>query len=71
MEAGLVADRLRATVEALKDDDLPPITVSAGVADMAGDPGIEALYADADRALYEAKRAGRNRVCCAARIATA
>jgi diguanylate cyclase (GGDEF)-like protein len=70
-EARLVADRLRATVEALEHDDLPRITVSAGVADMVDDPGLDALYADADRALYEAKRAGRNRVCCAARIATA
>lgn len=70
-EARLVADRLRATVETLEHDDLPRITVSAGVAGMVDDPGIDALYADADRALYEAKRAGRNRVCCAARIATA
>jgi diguanylate cyclase (GGDEF)-like protein len=42
----------------------PPITISVGVA-MAQSPGTvspESLIADADRALYQAKTAGRNRV---------
>jgi diguanylate cyclase (GGDEF)-like protein len=70
-EALRVADRLRATVEAMHHDDLPRITMSAGVAEMVDDRAVEALYADADRALYEAKRAGRNRVCRAATSAAA
>jgi diguanylate cyclase (GGDEF)-like protein len=70
-EAYRVAERLRAVVEGMKHDDLPHITVSAGVAEIAADRGIDVLYTDADRAMYEAKRGGRNRVCCAADVAAA
>jgi diguanylate cyclase (GGDEF)-like protein len=38
------------------------ITVSAGVAIRGVGRDFDALYADADRALYEAKAAGRNRI---------
>lgn len=70
-EARRVAERLRALIAEMRHDDVPLITVSAGVAEIHEDRGIEVLYADADRALYEAKRGGRNRVCCAAGIAAA
>jgi diguanylate cyclase (GGDEF)-like protein len=63
-----VAERLRAAVEQLgihrSDDSAQVVTISAGVA--TGVPGEvsshEVLLTAADKALYEAKRAGRNRV---------
>jgi diguanylate cyclase (GGDEF)-like protein len=44
------------------DDDLPPVTVSAGVVSVhAGRPGLNMLLRCADRALYAAKAEGRGR----------
>jgi diguanylate cyclase (GGDEF)-like protein len=64
-EAGRVAERLRRLVAELP---LSPaqsgrVTISLGVA-VAPDHGhtVEALVQAADRALYQAKRAGKNRV---------
>ena len=66
--ATVVAERLRATVEQRKftfeGQDIP-VTISLGVAAI---PEITvadhaAFLAAADKALYEAKRTGRNRVC--------
>lgn len=65
-----VAERIRAEVEAIPAADLgvrEPVTVSIGVA--VGDAGaadVQLLLQAADRALYQAKRAGRNRVAVAA-----
>ncbi|OAN60110.1 diguanylate cyclase [Sphingomonas sp. TDK1] len=39
------------------------VTVSIGVAEMEDDRDFPRLYREADRALYAAKRGGRNRVC--------
>jgi len=40
------------------------ITISIGLAEyLEGDPGIEPVLARADKALYQAKESGRNRVC--------
>ncbi|MFM0441078.1 diguanylate cyclase [Paraburkholderia strydomiana] len=63
-EAMAVAERLRAAVERARIDTAVgqlKATVSLGVASLSHtDPTLEGLLADADRALYDAKRAGRN-----------
>jgi diguanylate cyclase (GGDEF)-like protein len=60
-------ERLRALVEAhaFRFQDKPvPVTISVGVAVVNGDDSVSAadLIQRADKKLYEAKRAGRNRV---------
>lgn len=63
--AMFVVDRLRAKVEKTRlpvSSGLLQICFSAGVAELAGDDGRDALLKRADKALYAAKRAGRNRV---------
>ena len=62
-----LAERLRQAVEALGIEHLgssagPCLTISLGVAYSTSGMGLDALYREADRALYEAKDAGRNAV---------
>jgi diguanylate cyclase (GGDEF)-like protein len=64
-EAAELAERVRAQVEA----SFPwarrtPVTVSAGVAELGAGGDGPTLVGAADRALYAAKRNGRNRVEC-------
>jgi diguanylate cyclase (GGDEF)-like protein len=64
--ARAVAEKLRAAIEALPlccETQLLRVTASLGVASsQAGEDGFQPLYHRADRALYGAKQAGRNRV---------
>lgn len=57
-----VAERIRRAVEA-GPMPLRQVTVSVGVTTTNGDCSAELLVEAADRALYEAKEGGRNRVC--------
>ncbi|HVU04396.1 MAG TPA: GGDEF domain-containing protein [Polyangiaceae bacterium] len=66
-QAATVGERLRTIVErtnVLHDDRTIRVTMSVGTASIAccEAPGMDALVAIADRRLYIAKRAGRNRV---------
>jgi diguanylate cyclase (GGDEF)-like protein len=66
-----LADRLRAAV-ASGDYQGPTVTISIGVAEWKhGGGSVEATLGRADRALYAAKRAGRNRVVGDSRTADA
>jgi diguanylate cyclase (GGDEF)-like protein len=60
-QARVVAERLRTTIEKASWP-VPGVTASFGIATRHDRESLEALYERADRALYEAKRAGRNRV---------
>jgi len=68
MSARLVAERIRQGIEELnsQENGLPQeITVSMGVASFPGDGETpEQVLDHADRALFEAKARGKNRVCC-------
>jgi diguanylate cyclase (GGDEF)-like protein/PAS domain S-box-containing protein len=62
--AAMIADRLRAVVEGHGWQERA-VTASFGVADLRpGEQGGADLLVRADRALYESKGAGRNRVTC-------
>ena len=68
LNAGVLGERLRARVEQETFDyqgTRLPVTISVGVAALpeANATTPSELVRDADRALYEAKRSGRNRVC--------
>ncbi|MEO6912547.1 MAG: GGDEF domain-containing protein [Candidatus Baltobacteraceae bacterium] len=59
-----IGERLRVSIEQsdFRHGDGSPVTASAGVAVAATSDTVETLLARADRALYEAKRTGRNRI---------
>src|SRR5918998_1748127 len=60
-----VAERLRVAVRETEIPVAGVVTVSLGLAEFnSSTPDARTLFAAADSALYEAKRAGRDRVCC-------
>lgn len=68
LSSGMVAERVRKTIETEDSatSGLPRVTVSIGAAIYAGEATVEDLLQRADKALYDAKRAGRNRLRMAA-----
>lgn len=65
-EASAVAERIRAAISEEFAGDRLPLTASFGVSsELAAATGTGELFESADRALYAAKRAGRNRTALA------
>jgi diguanylate cyclase (GGDEF)-like protein len=60
--ARVAAERIRAAVADCRAPDLPPVTLSGGVAEWQADEPLEATIKRADEQLYQAKAAGRDRV---------
>ncbi len=68
LNAGILGERIRMAVEQANFDFQGrrlPVTISVGVAALpeANVANTSGLIAEADEALYEAKKSGRNRVC--------
>ena len=64
-----VSERLRAAIEGADTDEVAHITASFGIAEFpASANSAQELFLAADAAMYEAKRAGRNRVQRAAEL---
>ena len=59
--AGVVAEKIRASVAAADFGAAGPVTVSIGVAERFSGESADALFERVDKALYAAKSGGRNR----------
>lgn len=59
------AEDLRAEVEKMAIPDIPPLTVSVGVAQYLAEESPDSLFKRVDEALYQAKNRGRNSVFAA------
>jgi diguanylate cyclase (GGDEF)-like protein len=69
--AKVVAEAIRKTIEnasiinPLNNKIVSKVTVSVGITELLMDDELEVAIARSDKALYEAKNSGRNRVCVA------
>jgi len=66
-QAAVIAERVRRAVESatiLLGEQAVPVTVSIGCAEWLDSEDDKSLTKRSDERLYQAKRAGRNRVCC-------
>jgi two-component system cell cycle response regulator len=67
VERGVIlAEKIRTMIEETHfefEDNVIPVTISMGVAQMKRDDSIDSFVGCADEKLYEAKQNGRNRVC--------
>lgn len=61
-EAERLAEKLRLLFREFRAERVPRFSASFGVAASAPDDGLDSLFARADRALYQAKQSGRDRV---------
>ncbi|DAB36985.1 MAG TPA: diguanylate cyclase [Sulfurospirillum cavolei] len=61
-QTALLAEKLRACVENTLFNDIKNMTISIGVAEFEGENTVKELFSRADKALYQAKHNGRNRV---------
>jgi len=59
------AEDLRAEVEKMAIPDIPPLTVSVGVAQYLAGESLDSLFQRVDEGLYQAKNRGRNSVFAA------
>jgi diguanylate cyclase (GGDEF)-like protein len=66
--AWLAADAIRIATAEQTGGDLPSVTVSGGVAQLRPRETLSGLLGRADRASYQAKHGGRDRICMAAYI---
>lgn len=63
-EVMVLAERIRTALESIEYEGRPEhkVTVSIGLAEMSSEASLDELIQHADRALYNAKDRGRNRV---------
>jgi len=64
-QANLIAEKIRELIEHFEFKDNLQVTASFGVATLNANETLEQLFNHADKALYEAKHQGRNRVVVA------
>jgi diguanylate cyclase (GGDEF)-like protein len=69
IEARMIGERMRQALEQINHfhspvGALPGVTLSIGIAQMQARDTLLTLIARADKALYQAKQDGRNRLCC-------
>lgn len=57
------AERARQSIEALRIEGLPKVTISGGVVQREDNESVEIMIDRADQKLYKAKNQGRNQIC--------